>query len=252
MFKNAAGYKFGPSSPSKEELQMPLDVLSQFSDLSGNWDPLCFMNVTSEIRAYSLITFHSERNLFSIHPLVHEWTRSTASDERYHCCMVSITGMSLAGLPETDMAAAGPKMLPHIDFLLRGNMNIVPDFRHEYGKAYLFAGELEKAKQLLQAVLEHRKNTLGEDDLATLEAIHWVAWIYDNLGKFQEAEELGILVVNKRRDVLGEHHRDTLNSTGDLALVLTKLGRLREAEELNVAVLKTRRLILGENHPETL
>ncbi|KAJ7703634.1 hypothetical protein B0H17DRAFT_922231, partial [Mycena rosella] len=76
IFRNAAGYKFGMSSPSKEELQMPLDVLSQFSDPSGNWDPLCFMDVTSEIRAYSLITFHSDQNVFSIHPLVHDWTRS--------------------------------------------------------------------------------------------------------------------------------------------------------------------------------
>ncbi|KAJ7703616.1 hypothetical protein B0H17DRAFT_884490, partial [Mycena rosella] len=77
IFRNAAGYKFGPSSPSKEELQMPLDLLSQFSDSSGNWDPLCFMDVTSEIRSYSLITFHSGQNLFSIHPLVHHWSRST-------------------------------------------------------------------------------------------------------------------------------------------------------------------------------
>ncbi|KAJ7662367.1 P-loop containing nucleoside triphosphate hydrolase protein, partial [Mycena rosella] len=252
MFRNAAGYKFVPSSPSKEELQMPLDVLSQFSDPSGNWDPLCFMDVTSEIRAYSLITFHLAQNLFSIHPLVHDWTRSTISDGSYHFCMVAIAGMSLAGLSDTDMAAAGPQILPHIEFLLRSDMNIVPDFRHEYGKAYLSAGELEKTKQLLQAVLEHRKNTLGEDDLATLEAMHWVAWIYENLGKVQEAEELSMLVVKKRKHVLGEHHPDTLKSTGNLALVLTKLGRLREAEELNVAVLKSRRLILGENHPETL
>ncbi|KAJ7697165.1 hypothetical protein B0H17DRAFT_891039, partial [Mycena rosella] len=81
MFRNAASYKFGPSSPSKEELQMPLEVLSQFSDLSGNWDPLCFIYVTSEVRAYSLITSHSEQNLFSIHPLVHDWARSTVSEE---------------------------------------------------------------------------------------------------------------------------------------------------------------------------
>ncbi|KAJ7703594.1 hypothetical protein B0H17DRAFT_891434, partial [Mycena rosella] len=89
MFKNAAGYKFGPSSPSKNELQMPLYVLSQFSDPCGNWDPLCFMDVTSEIRAYSLVTFHSGKKLFSIHPLVHDWTRSTVSDGGHHHCMVA-------------------------------------------------------------------------------------------------------------------------------------------------------------------
>ncbi|KAJ7703613.1 hypothetical protein B0H17DRAFT_884369, partial [Mycena rosella] len=70
MFRNAADYKFGPSSPSKEELQMPLEVLSQFSDPSGIWDPFCFMDVTHELRAYSLITIQSEQSLFSIHPLV--------------------------------------------------------------------------------------------------------------------------------------------------------------------------------------
>ncbi|KAJ7668844.1 hypothetical protein B0H17DRAFT_219425 [Mycena rosella] len=252
MFKNAADHKFGPSSPSKKELQMALDVLSRFSDPSGNWDPLCFMDVTSEIRAYSLITFHSEQNLFSIHPLVHDWTRSTVPDGGQHCCMFAIVGMSLAGLSDTDMAAAAPRMLPHIDFLRRGNLNIVPDFRHEYGKAYFFSGELEKAKQLEIAVLENRRNTLGDDHPDTLEAMHWVAWIYENLGKFQDAEEVGILVVNKRKEVLGENHPQTLNSTGDLALVFTQLGKLREAEELHVVVLKKRRQILGENRPETL
>ncbi|KAJ7703584.1 P-loop containing nucleoside triphosphate hydrolase protein, partial [Mycena rosella] len=252
IFRNAAGYKFGMFSPSKEELQMPLDVLSQFSDPSRNWDPLCFMDVTSEIRAYSLITFHSEQNLFSVHPLVHEWTRSTITDERCHRCMVAIAGMSLAGLSDTDIAAACPQILPHIELLLKGNLNIVPDFTHEYGKAYLFAGELEKAKQLEMGLLEHRRNTLGDDHLATLEAMHWVAWIYENLGKFQEAEELGILAVKKRREVLGENHPATLESTGNLALVLAKLGRLREAEELDVAVLERRTNILGENHPDTL
>ncbi|KAJ7703625.1 hypothetical protein B0H17DRAFT_1231479 [Mycena rosella] len=182
MFRNAAGYKFGPSSPSKKELQMPRDVLSQFSDPSGVWDPLCFMDVTT----------------------------------------VSRTGnITVAGLQYIAVA----------------------DFRHEYGKAYLFAGHLEKAKQLLMATLEHRSNILGDAHLATLDAMHW--------GKLKKAEELGMLVVNKRREVLGENHPDTLKSTGNLEFIFTELGRLREAEELNVAVLKTWRHTLGENHPET-
>ncbi|KAJ7703727.1 hypothetical protein B0H17DRAFT_1040948 [Mycena rosella] len=93
------------------------------------------MDVTSEIRAYSLISFHSGRKIFSIHPLVHQWTRSTVSDGANHHYMVAIAGMSLTGLSDTDISVAGLRMLPHIDFLVEGNLNIVPDFRHEYGRA---------------------------------------------------------------------------------------------------------------------
>ncbi|KAJ7099218.1 P-loop containing nucleoside triphosphate hydrolase protein, partial [Mycena epipterygia] len=85
IFKNAATYKFGPSSPSKEDLQMPLEFLSQFLGPDGVWDSFCFMDLTNEVRSYSLLNFHPQQNMFSMHPLVHDWTRSTLSTkESYH------------------------------------------------------------------------------------------------------------------------------------------------------------------------
>ncbi|KAJ7106259.1 hypothetical protein C8R44DRAFT_942127, partial [Mycena epipterygia] len=85
IFKNAATYKFEPSSPSKEELQMPLQFLSQFLGPDGVWDSFCFVDMTNEVRAYSLINFHPPQKMFSMHPLVHDWTRSTLSiKESYH------------------------------------------------------------------------------------------------------------------------------------------------------------------------
>ncbi|KAJ7466039.1 P-loop containing nucleoside triphosphate hydrolase protein [Mycena latifolia] len=60
IFKNATNYISEPSSLSKEELEMTVKVLSQFSDPFGAWDPLRFMDVTNEIRAYSLINFDPE------------------------------------------------------------------------------------------------------------------------------------------------------------------------------------------------
>ncbi|KAJ7090658.1 hypothetical protein C8R44DRAFT_571348, partial [Mycena epipterygia] len=77
IFKNAATYKFGPSSPAKEELQKPLEFLSQFLAPDGVWDSFCFMDMTNEVRAYSLINFHPQQKMFSMHPLVHSWTQST-------------------------------------------------------------------------------------------------------------------------------------------------------------------------------
>ncbi|KAJ7463650.1 P-loop containing nucleoside triphosphate hydrolase protein [Mycena latifolia] len=81
VFKSATNYRLETSGPSKEELEMPLKVLSQFLGSSGVWDPLCFIDVTNELKAYSLINFDSKTNMLSIHPLVHEWTRDVLSDE---------------------------------------------------------------------------------------------------------------------------------------------------------------------------
>ncbi|KAJ7437953.1 hypothetical protein FB451DRAFT_1378426 [Mycena latifolia] len=252
IFKNATNYVIKPSNLSKEELEMPVKVLLQFSDPSGTWDPLRFTNVTNEIRAYSLINFDPEKNMFSIHPLVHDWTRSTLSDETCHQCMVAITGISLRGQPEEYIRLASLWMLPHIDLLINHNSNAIQDFRHDYAKVYLGAGKPEKAAELGLAVLEQRKKLLGEDHPGTLDSMYELSWTYAALGRLNEAAELGVSVWEKRREILGDNHPDTLGAMGDLASTYQKLGKLKEAEELQVLVLQKRRTVLGDNHLQTL
>ncbi|KAJ7458484.1 hypothetical protein FB451DRAFT_972967, partial [Mycena latifolia] len=85
IFSRASAYYFPANYPSKEELKDPLEFLSQFLGPAGTWDSLCFTKVTNEISAYSLINFDPERNMFSIHPLVHSWSQSTLIDHQsYH------------------------------------------------------------------------------------------------------------------------------------------------------------------------
>ncbi|KAJ7431109.1 hypothetical protein FB451DRAFT_1113120 [Mycena latifolia] len=252
IFKNATNYVFKPSSLSKEELEMPAKVLSQFSDLSGAWDPLRFMDVTNELRAYSLINFNPDTNMFSIHPLVHDWTRSTLSDETCHQCMVAITGSSLRGQSEEDINLASPWMLPHIDFLIQHNSNAIQDFRPDYAKVYIYVGKPEKSAELGLAVLEQRKKLLGEDHPDTLESMHWLAWAYESSGKLNDAEKLGLVLLEKRREILGDNHLDTLNAMAGLASTYWTSGKLKEAEELQALVLQKRRNILGDNHLHTL
>ncbi|KAJ7437946.1 hypothetical protein FB451DRAFT_170370, partial [Mycena latifolia] len=252
IFKNATNNILAPSSLSKEELEMPIKVLSQFSDLSGAWDPLCFMDMTNEIRAYSLINFDSAKSMFSIHPLVHNWTRNTLSDEKCHQCMVAITGISLRGQSEEDIDLVSPWMRPHIDSLITHNLNAIQDFKHDYAKVYFYTGKPDKAAELALAVLEQRKKFLGEDHPDTLASMHLLAWTYRRLGKLNEAEELGVSVWEKRKGNLGDNHLDTLDAMGDLAVTYGELGKLKEAEEIQVLVLQKRRNILGDNHLDTL
>ncbi|KAJ7463352.1 hypothetical protein FB451DRAFT_1139719 [Mycena latifolia] len=253
IFKNATDYRFGPSSPSKEELEMALTVLSHYLGTSGVWDPFCFVDVINELRAYSLINFDSENNMLSIHPLVHEWTRSTQSDEIYHHCMAAIAGMSLAALSDQDLKVASQWMLPHIDFLMKSSLkNVLPDFTHQYAKVYLFAGKLEKAKELQTIVMEKRQNLLGKDHPDTLDAMYWLAWAYESLGLWKEAEEVLVVVLEKRRHILCDEHPDTLDAMMALATTYWNLGKFGEAEKFETALLKKRRSLLGENHPDTL
>ncbi|KAJ7892639.1 hypothetical protein B0H13DRAFT_1575446, partial [Mycena leptocephala] len=75
IFSRAARYTFPSFGPSKEELEKPLQFLSQFLTPTGQWDSLCFLKVANEIKAYSLVTFDPARKVFSIHPLVHSWSQ---------------------------------------------------------------------------------------------------------------------------------------------------------------------------------
>ncbi|KAJ7435059.1 hypothetical protein FB451DRAFT_1379587 [Mycena latifolia] len=252
IFKNATNYISEPSSLSKEELEMPAKVLSQFSDPSGAWDPLRFMDITNEIRAYSLINFDSDTNMFSIHPLVHDWTRSIFSNEACHRCMAAITGISLRGQSKQDIQVASPWMQPHIDFLIQHNSNAIHDFRHDYAKVYMCVRKPIQAAELGLAVLEKRKTLLGEDHPDTLDSMLWLSWAYAALGKLKEAEKLGVVVLEKRREILGDNHPDTLDAMGDLASTYREFGKLKEAEELQVLVVQKQRNILGNNQLQTL
>ncbi|KAJ7121148.1 hypothetical protein C8R44DRAFT_623356, partial [Mycena epipterygia] len=253
IFKNATTYKFGPSSPSKEELQMPLEFLSQFLGPDGMWDSFCFIDMTNEVRAYSLINFHPQQKMFSMHPLVHDWTRSTLADEEsYHCCMVAIMGMSVAEILDNDLELASLWILPHIDFLLQDNLVVIPDFRHEYGKIYAWGEKSKEAEELGGLALEKLRHILGESHPKTLVTMGNLAATYQSLGRFKEAEELETVVLEKWTNVLGDNHPDTLRAMGNLAVTFRNLGKLKEAEELHVVVLGKVRNLLGDNHPKTL
>ncbi|KAJ7640932.1 hypothetical protein B0H17DRAFT_994698, partial [Mycena rosella] len=253
IFSYASMYKPSPHGPTEEELEKPLEFLSHFMGPNLLWDSLHFMEVTNEIRAYSLVNFDPDKKSFSVHPLVHSWTQTTLTNmQSCHHSVIAIVGMAICGIPEQDMQLASVKLLPHVDSLIHGNGNVKPDFRHAYGRLYWWADRFKDAEQLELAVLEDRRDILGDDHPDTLYAMGGLASIYYKLGELKEAEELDTAVLEKRSTILGEDHPDTLLAMGKLASTYHQLGRLKEAKELGVVVLEKRRKILGEDHPDTL
>ncbi|KAJ7433521.1 P-loop containing nucleoside triphosphate hydrolase protein [Mycena galericulata] len=253
IFGGASAYQFYDHGPSREELQKPLEILSRFLRADGTWDSLSFVDSTNELRAYSLINFIGESGLFSIHPLVHGWSQSTLVNQTvYHSATVSIVGMSIATIPHEDIQLKSLKMLPHIDSLLRGEQQVVPDFNLEYAAVYHYCGKLETAADIDAEMVENRKSRFGDSHVATLTAMAGLASTYHHMGRLEEAEKVGALVVEKQKKILGEDHPDTLWTMGNLASTYKQMERLEEAEKLEVLVVEKQKKILGKDHLDTL
>ncbi|KAJ7270443.1 hypothetical protein C8J57DRAFT_1227089 [Mycena rebaudengoi] len=281
IFHNASKYtSTGAACPSQEELKRPFNFLSQFLGQSGLWEPLHFMDVTNELRAYSLVEFDLETNMFAVHPLVHSWLRSTLSEaEADHHCMVAIVGMCIAIMQNAERDAAALWLVPHVESLLQGRIDTAPDFNMEYGGIYSRAGKFKKAEELQVWTIEKRKKILGEDHPEIPRLMERLAITYHRLGQFGKAEEIELAVLEKEKTVFGMAHSNTLDtmgrkfessvleerrkslgednpltliSMGNLGWILHNLRRLREAENLQATVATKQKKLLGKEHLHTL
>ncbi|KAJ7711879.1 P-loop containing nucleoside triphosphate hydrolase protein [Mycena metata] len=243
IFSRAADYDFPCLGPSKEELQQPLKFLSQFRVLE----------LTTEIMSFSLATFTPERRTFSIHPLVHQWSRDTLADpESSYCIAYSIIAMSVRGIPDIHLQLASLKLLPHVDAIMQFKEIVGPDFSAADGLLYFWADRLQEAKALGISALERWRSLRNNDDLNTLHLMHGLGITYSRLGQLKEAEELQVVVLDRRRVILGEDHPETLKAVHNLADTWMELGQLQKAEKLQLVVMEKRRAILGADHRNTL
>ncbi|KAJ7832009.1 P-loop containing nucleoside triphosphate hydrolase protein [Mycena leptocephala] len=250
IFSKASVYKFPASGPSKEELQKPMEFLSQYLGPMGDWDSLRFTEVTNQLQAYSLIEFNTVTGLFSVHPLVHSWSQSTLTDpEIYHYSMVAIVGMAITTIPETDVQLV-LQLVPHIDSLRKGQTYVTPDFNMQYGSIYYYAERYKEAAEHEYIFLEKLRGYRGEDHPSTLTIMGNLAITYTQMGQSTKAEELEVAVFKTQRDVLGGGHPDTLHTMGNLAWTYHRLGHMKKAQELEVV--EKQRDIIGEDHPDTL
>ncbi|KAJ7819098.1 hypothetical protein B0H13DRAFT_392731, partial [Mycena leptocephala] len=252
IFSRAARYTFPSSGPSKEELEKPLQFLSQFLNPAGKWDSLCFLKVTNEIKAYSLVTFDPARKVFSIHPLVYSWSQTTISDQQsYHSIMSAIVGMSVEEIPSHHQQVTSLQLISHIDSLMHANQQLATDFSFQYGVIYYHMGRYEEAHKLFLAVLEKQK-ILGDDHPNTLWAMSNLASTYYGLREFPKTEELRVVLVEKLKMVVGDDHPATLRTMGSLAVTYSSLNKLHKAEELGAVVLEKQKRVIGDDHPDTL
>ncbi|KAJ6456940.1 P-loop containing nucleoside triphosphate hydrolase protein, partial [Mycena sanguinolenta] len=239
-------------SSSHKEMK-PEEFLSYFSGPTGDWNSLQFSDLTNEIKAYSLINYNTERNSFSIHPLVHSWSRTTLADpELCHSCMKDILGMSIAEIPEYDLLLSSLRLVSHVSSLMQVISELTTNFQLQYANIYYHVGQYTKAEELQIGEVESCRQGLGDNHLNTLQAMHNLAMTHDGSGRFKEAKQLYVVVLEKRKELLGNDHSDTLHTMHNLATSYDSLGQLEEAKKLKIEVLEKRRKLLGDDHLQTL
>ena len=166
IFQNAAANINLPFADQKSNsLSNAKDFLGEFL-MSEAWDTQKFLEVLSEIRSYSLIDFDDKTQMYSIHPLLHDWIRTTVSDgEATRTSAQYILLMSVSSKFASEDYSFRRTLLPHIDAAIEGGTSTGSDLTARLGRVHSEGGRWKKAKEL-DVLME----TMGRYQLALLTA----------------------------------------------------------------------------------
>ena len=230
-------------------------------DNDGHWDEFIFGQGISVLLSFSLMKREKSNTTFSVHPLVHYWSRERMSkSEQQKMCVMSSTILSCAisWKFETQDYKLRRLIFPHV------KANKLYERQIELSKQYYddewinFAlvlkenGDSKNAEELEVQVVDMRKKLLGAEHLDTLTSLVNLAHTYRNQGRWNEEEQLEIQVMDMRKKLLGAEHPDTLTSMGNLASTYWNQGRWNEAEHLQIQVMDMTKKLFGAEHPDTL
>ncbi|KAJ7447413.1 P-loop containing nucleoside triphosphate hydrolase protein, partial [Mycena latifolia] len=156
IFESAALYQFTIEGPTEVDMQEPLKFLDGLATPTSKWDSLKFLAVTTELGHYSLIDFQcgGQALTFSIHPLVHEWCRTTvSSDSSTELCMHKLIGMAISARCDVLFTH---QIFPHLDLLL---------FKATEGSG-------------------------RQPNILDIFFSHWCLWVYEQEGKWDDGVDL--------------------------------------------------------------
>ncbi|PPR06942.1 hypothetical protein CVT26_004131, partial [Gymnopilus dilepis] len=250
---------------SKMKANMPI-ILDNHNllqeDENGKWDELHFRDGIRVLLRSSLVKQGSSNTIYSVHPLVHSWSRDRLSFNQQQVRWREARKLLAWSIQSLDLTTAGYQfrrhLVPHIlansqcyDWVQKEEIDEHQDCQ-AFGQPLHEAGIWPKAEELFHKALEKCKRDLGPEHPETLTNMANLASTFRNQGRFAEAEKLDVEVLGIHQKVLGPEHPVTLTSLGNLAVTFWKQGRFVEAEKLQVEVLDIHQRVLGSEHPHTL
>jgi tetratricopeptide (TPR) repeat protein len=226
------------------------------------WDPTFFREGIQVLLSFSLVTKHKNGRIYSVHQLVHSWTRHRilkSELEAVTCCARGLLSQSITfEFQDVSHYIFRQTLVPHIQannkYAIKMGIRkaYTDDEGTKFGLVYAETGYWKETEQLYNQVMETRKRMLGAEHPDTLTSMGNLASTYQSQGRWKEAEELKVRVMELMQRVLGAEHPDTLTILGNLASTYRSQGRWKEAEKLEVQVMETRKRVLGAQHLHTL
>ena len=230
-------------------------------DNDGHWDDFIFGQGISVLLSFSLMKREQSLKTFSVHPLVHYWSRERMSkcEQQKMCDMASaILSCAISWRYETQDYRLRRIIFPHIkaNKLHERQIGLIKQYYDDKWNNFALVlrenGDWNNAEQLEIQVIDKRKKFLGAEHPDTLKNMGNLASIYQDQGRWDEAEKLFVQVIDMKQKLLGAEHPDTLIIMGNLAITYSDQGRWDEAEKLNIQVIDMRKKLFGQEHPATL
>ena len=176
-------------------------------DNDGYWDGFIFGQGISVLLSFSLIKRDESVDIFSVHPLVHDWSRERMSkSEQQKMCEIgsSILSCSIPWRFETQNYKLRRIVFPHIKANMLHERQIGLMKQHYDDKWNNFAlvmienGDYNNAEVLQVQAIDMRKQLLGEEHPVTISSMANLAWTYWKQGRWNEAEKLDVQVMDMR------------------------------------------------------
>ncbi|KAJ7071685.1 P-loop containing nucleoside triphosphate hydrolase protein [Mycena amicta] len=250
IFQRASEYtpRNEPLDPSFETLQPASDFLSSFTNAKSNWNGLEFAEMMSDISDYSLMTWQNDA--YSIHPLVHQWSKTIISDlVGQRKLIVALLGMAAACSTEVMQKI---QLLLHVMLLSEDGDIRGTGFEGPFGDVFQEGGMFRRAETLRSDILIRSDACFGREHPNTIDATAKLAATFQKLGQYTEAQKLQEQVLETRTKLLGAEHPNTIDATANLAVTFRRLGQYTEAQKLEEQVLEKRTKLLDAEHPNTI
>jgi len=230
-------------------------------DKNSRWDNFHFRMGLQILQSFSLIKRSPCGYTYSVHPLIHSWSRDRLSRPEQHinfCRATAILSCSITFSYGMQDYIIHQRLVPHIKASyqyaaeIEINKEYTDDIYSKFGFVFRENGDWAETEKLDGQAIIKRKKIFGQEHPDTLTSMSNLAFTYVNQGRWKEAEKLQIQVLDMRKRVLEQEHPDTLTSISDLASTYKYQGRWKKAKELEIQVLDIRKRVLGQKHPDTL
>ncbi|KAF8630020.1 hypothetical protein AX15_003152, partial [Amanita polypyramis BW_CC] len=264
IFRNAAKNYMKRDIKEEEKLGLPLSITllnpqALFLDAEGEWDNVHFLAGIQILVSFSLIK--STNKLYSVHPLVHTWSRDRIPKldiSTVHGITRAILACSINMDVYDDNHAFCGLLVPHIRecYTQAEQLKLKKMYYIDECTRFAFVfdrvADWNEVEDMQTYVVEARRSKLNADHPDTLTSIGNLALTYRNQGRLDEAKNLQVHVMEITKAKLGADHPDTLNSMANLASTYRDQAKWDEAENLQMYVMRERKAKLGVGHPSTL